>query len=246
MAGYQTIEALRPILHKGPPATPVLDRLLFYKPRYQSSPKLHHVQRMIELRKQGVSTQKISELTGFGRTCVRRVTRDVPAPANGWGNGAKPSSYNREKAQRMRRAGFTVTEVAEDLRCCRSTVHKIVTGYQRKHLRKPPSEICRVIRSIRTLTGITSGQLRHTDERGAKVALDIAKARHILFWVAVRRLGMKQVDVAAALDGYHVKTISRGVAAAGNVADKLTIPESAPFGIVVRMLWQAEWPKASA
>lgn len=245
MAGYQTIEALRPILHKGPPATPVLDRLLFYKPRYANSPKLHQVQRMIEMRRQGDSTRKIAEALGFGRATVRRVTKDVAAPVGGWPSWSHPPRYSREKAARMHRAGFTYAEIAEDLGCHKATVHYLVTGYRRAAVRRPPSDFRKIARCILTTTGVGGNQLRRSSDSGPKVCVEVARARHIAWWVAARWLGRKQVDISAGYGGFNPKTVSRGIVEVDAVAEKLNIPVSAPIGTVVRMLWQAEWPKAS-
>ncbi len=132
MAGYQTIEALRPILHRGPPPTPVLDRSLFYKPRFKRSPTAQQIRRMVEMRQQGIPALRIGEEVGLSESTVFRYTKHVAPPETGWFRGGVQSRINREKAERMRRAGFTYAEIGEEFGVDRETARCFLKRIKRR------------------------------------------------------------------------------------------------------------------
>jgi predicted transcriptional regulator len=246
MAGYQTIEALRPILHRGPPASPVVDRLLIYKPRQRTSPSLDQVKVLIRLRASGMPIMAISAETGIRPSTVRRHTLHVPPPVGGWSDGSRKTRFSEkdlQKAQRMRRAGFTWPEIAEELNCHRITIRRVLG--RDKRYRSGEAPLSRVVRAVRNATGVRGSDVRQTDSNGGKVTAEVARARHIVFWIAHRHLGMTQTEIARRLGGFHSKTVSRGCVLAERVAAKLRVQDDMAHGVVAGRLWRAEWPKAS-
>jgi predicted transcriptional regulator len=196
VAGYQTIEALRPILHKGPPATPVLDRMLFYKPRTKASPSLDEIARAVAWRKEGMSNRAIAKKLGHAQSTFKRYTKDIPPPPGGWSNGSRKSRVTAAqiaKAERMARAGFTWVEIAEDLGCAKSTIRTAV-GRDKRH-RTRETDLSKVVRAVRDVTGIPAALLRSDCESSAKVPARVARARHIVFWMAHHQFGIAP-DVA--------------------------------------------------
>lgn len=246
MAGYQTIEALRPILHEGPPAAPVVDRMRLYKPPSHRSPTAQQIKAMQAMRAAGISIPTTAKQTGFSQATVRRYTKNVTPPPGGWADGSRTSKLeaSRAKVERLRRAGFTWDELAEEFGCAESTVRRFLKVSRPKPSAMTPMRI--IVRAVRQTTGVPGPLIRRYDDRGGKVTQQIARARHITFWLGSRKAGLRQSDIAERLGGFDLRTVSRGIAIADHVARRLPITDEMQNGRIARLMWQAEWPKASA
>lgn len=245
MAGYQTIEALRPILHRGPPPTPVVDRALFYKPRFRHSPTLADIRAMVALREKGVPQKVIAYKLGFSRTTVQTYIKDVPPPPGGWRKGGQKSKLNRPFAERLKRAGFTYREIAQELGCCEKSAENLIKGHPttlRKGGQHRASKQCEDLVSF--ITGYTVQQLRRTSADSQRPSGD--KARLILQWlVRFKRPDLSYAEIAKLLGGYNPTTCSHAYRRVSDVVEALGIRTNSQTGRLVKALWEAEWPKAS-
>lgn len=257
MAGYQTIEALRPILHQGPPATPIVDRLLVGRPeqapiirklgRPSNAPLLPEVVEVIvALRQTGMSQRRIAAQVGVTPTCVRKYSRHIPPPPGGW-NKARPPSIQRNKpfAERLKRAGFTYAEIAEELGCCESQAYYLLN--KRRFVGVKASPMSRLVQSVARATGLACQQLRQDrDVRGGRSDPDVSRARAILFWLARSRLEKNSLQaIGRSLGGFDHTSVRHGFHRTERVATAHCIEDVGPAVRVARALWQAEWPKAT-
>ena len=244
MAGYQTIEALRPILHRGPVPAPIVSRELVGYPARKFGAKVQRagIERMCERRLSGDSCTAIAKSFGVSHTTVRRLTAHLTPPQGYWPRGRVRPRPKQAFAERLLRAGFTLAEVSEETGLSVS----VVSDIRRNRQYRPwsPTQLCRVMIAVRCVTGMTAAKIRRNGTDGNKSPADIAKARHIVFWIAHRRAGYKQAQIAEYLGGFNPKTVFHGIGLAQRAVDGLNIPADLSFGRVARLLWQAEWPKA--
>lgn len=256
MAGYQTLEALRPILHRGPPATPVVDRALcrpvpeptakpLGRPRNASLPA-DVVAEIIARRQKGESQRRIAAALGVTAPSVRKYAAHVPPPPGGWGKARPPSKQrNKPFAERLRRAGFTYVEIAEELGCCESQAYYLLN--RRRFVGIKASPMSRLVQSVSRATGISCSLLRKDrDLRGGRADPEIAKARHILFWLARARLEKNCLQgIGRSLGGFDHSSVLHGIRRSERVATAAQVKTEGPAVRVARAMWQAEWPKAS-
>ena len=246
MAGYQTLEALRPILSKGPPPMPVVDRALVrsrepqkqIKAHRNASPSADTKRYMRERRAVGTSIHTIARETGFTHTTVLRWTRDVPEPEGGWQTGARTSTLNRPFAMRLHRAGFTYREIGENIGCCESAAHRIIHGV-RCRTRGPQTPTSRIVQAVHRVTGVPRQRIRKPlRERELRVARDIGQARAIVFWVMRRDFPEASfAQIGKSLGGFDHTSVLYGTRRIDQlVADhSLILPEHP--GRVARILW---------
>lgn len=240
MAGYQTIQALRPILHRGPVAMPVVSRELVRPTKPLTELQVRQA-KMREMRASGISTYAIAREFKTSRASVQRATRNMPVPEGGWPNGGKQTRFNRAKAQRMHRAGFTYKEIAEDFGCSESNAHKLVTGYN-----------CRAgsrVRATRRFEEMVTRATGVADLRfgGAKAevrGLGAPKARSILYWLIRQRCSdLTLAQIGHHLGGVPIETVRSGAHRCGEIAKHLGIvlTDCRSGGKACRALWAADW-----
>lgn len=242
MAGYQTIEALRPILHRGPVPTPVVSRELVRPPKPPTDLQVRQA-KMCELRAGGMSTYAIAAMFKTSRASVQRATRNMAPPDGGWPNGGKVSRFSRTKAARMHRAGFTFKEIGEDFGCSESNAHKLVTGYNTRS-----GSRCRPTRRFEDMvsraTGVVRSDLRIRGTANSRTS-DLVKARDILFWLSRQRCSdLSLRDLSKYLGGFDKSTILHGANRCGAIAsrDGIVLTDDARSGgLACRALWAAQW-----
>lgn len=245
MSGYQTIEALRPIMHRGPPATPVVDRELFYKPYRKGSPTYQQLKEMKRLRGEGFSLVRIAQKLGFQTGTVHRYVRDVPI--SGDAAPLRTSGFTDadvRKAARMRRAGFSWGEIGEDIGCGRTTAKRLALGDERDRSREVHTPMNLILSAVTRVMGVPRQDVRSCRQIGGSSPTPHVRARHITFWLAVRHAGMSQRKVGLYL-GFDHRTVAHGLAIADKVAAGLTITDRMGVTRVARLFSKAEWPKAS-
>lgn len=254
MAGYQTLEALRPILHRGPPKTPVVDVGLvrpkggFVSKQGKRTPSWV-IADMIARRKAGEPVTTIAAAVGVSTFTVLHHTKGVQPPAEGWstpwtGGNRRKREINIEFAKRLRRCGFSWAEIGQELGCADSIVRERLGV--RHRTRKPATDVEKARRRVARLMGVPSRQMLRDVEQSGRAPQVISRARMILFWVCRNRLGMTNSETGAQLGGfdrdmvgYCVRRVDAAMAAAGLSHDD-------PLGRIIRVLIDAEWPKASA
>ena len=254
MAGYQTIEALRPILHRGPPPAPVVNRALV-RPNEVVTPSKRTgrprgaplspdvIAEIIARREKGESQRFIAAALGCSAPAVRKHSAHVPPPPGGW-KPSRPPSIKRNKpfAERLRRAGFTYLEIAEELGCCESQAYYLLN--RRRFVGIKSSPMSRLVQSVARATGISCAQLRKDrDEPGGRADPRIGKARHILFWLGKNRLEKNTLQgIGRSLGGFDHSSIIHGLKRADAViAAYSDIKTDGPAVRVARALWQADW-----
>lgn len=238
MAGYQTIEALRPIMHRGPVPTPVVNRAFVHKPRRRDCANFAQISRMVEMRQQGHSIHAIMREVGFTSPTIRRHTKHVQPPPEGWSKGGRKPHVKREFVMRLHRAGFSYAEIAEEAGCHPSNVGGIVKGWSKKTRRhaRPTLYIESVVERV---TGLTVADLRDTSNRGST---QFSKARAILCWLAKFKyptLSLRKVGVH--LGGYDRTTVDRGIGQVEEVIARLGIKTTGRTQGIVKRLWDADW-----
>lgn len=244
MAGYQTIEALRPILHRGPPDTPVLDRLLFYKPFRPGSPTLVQLKEMRALRASGLPLREIAERMKMWPGTVHRYVRDVALPEGH--SSHVPSQFteaHQKKAARMHRAGFSWTEIGEDLGCGKTIARKLVYGVTRNRSLEVSTPTNEILGAVSRVTGVSRQEIRSARRIGCKAGTPAIRARQLVFWLQVRRAGLSQSKAGRAV-GFDHKTVAHAVTVVDRIAQQVALTERMGVRRVARLLWAAEWPKA--
>jgi hypothetical protein len=265
MAGFQVVGGGNLILQRGRPAAPVVDVRLVrptVKPAVRSAEdeikgalqgkrpvgivttKMRREMR--ELRAQGVSQGVISKKFGVARTTVGRHTNDIPAPEGGWQSGGHKSRASDAMLQRMRRAGFTYAEIGENFGLAEATIWKRLNrpDYSTEQIgKRPPVHFA--VKQIVALTGVQAASLRRVPNANcAHDGPQISRARHILFWMLVRRRGYTVYTAGKALGGFHYASVAEAVERADAVLAALNLPHSREMAVLVRALWAADWSSA--
>lgn len=267
MAGYQTIEALRLILHKGPPPTPVVRRELVsekpaepvpdvaaleapYKRRNKNCPTAAQVAKMIELRKQGVATNTIGLRVGFAHSTVKRHVQGVAVPDHLKIKGRPRAEYDVAEAERMWAAGATYAAIGKALGVHPSAIYVRLNGkcpvYKRGKPRDYSGRAPRRLRLDEIVQRVTGFALADLQE-GRSTQVELGRARVLLQWL----LRFKQPEMPyshiARICGRkdHTTSINAYNRVQSVIAD-LGISTRGTTADVVRRIWEAEWPKASA
>lgn len=253
MGSYQTLDAVRPVMQRGPVAMPVVNRDLV-RPRGPAAKTWSkgkaipdHVRREIVARRErGEGYKKICAEVGVAMGTVSRFTRHVPKPPGGWPNcwasgGRVRPERNLAFAQRLRRAGFSLDEVGQELGCSATTVARLLNpGRKHKSGRAPISDI---IRNAAIVSGFTRRELRKVDGVSRKND-GLAKARHIAFWLLrTYRPALSFPVIGKSLGGFDHTSILYGFAQANRVAVALGVGAETGPRIAARLLWEADWRK---
>lgn len=262
MAGYQTIEALRPILHRGPPSTPVVsrdlvrrprqatDKLQNYKPRNRHCPSADQIREMIALREQGVSTRAIGIKVGFVESTVKRHVRHVVVPEHLKIKGRPREEYDVALVERMWREGATYGAISKAVGAHKSAIYYRLNGYPPD--RKPEAERKRVSRVwkrtapeevVSRITGIAVAELVSP----AAPVSGSSRARVILQWLMRHKQPDRPfADIARACGLIDHTTSMNAFHRVERLITVLKINKRGSAALVVRKIWEAEWPKASA
>lgn len=254
MAGYQTLEALRPILHRGPPAAPVVDVGLvrpkggFVSKQGRRTPTWV-IAEMVERRKAGEPVSTIAAAVGVSTFTVLYHTKGVQAPIDGWstpwtGGNRRKREINVEFAKRLRRCGFSWAEIGQELGVADSIVRERLGV--RHRTRKPATDLEKAKRRVARLMGVPSQKMMRDLEQSGRAPQVISRARMILFWVCRNRLGMANSEIGSQLGGFDRDMVGYCVRRVDLAMAAAQLPADAPVGRITRMLIDAEWPKASA
>jgi|UPI000464E5E7 hypothetical protein len=252
MAGYQTIEMLRPILHRGPVPTPVVDsRLVRPKGGFVSKQGRRTpywvLQEIVERRRTGEPIASIAKATGVSTCTVVKHTKHVPPPPGGWPTCwvSRPKRNVKEEfARRLRRSGFTWAEISEECGVADSVIRYRIGAKQRYPRRTSPLQKAKW--RIAAITGVKAAEIVRDPNQTGRAPELISRTRMILFWVGRNRLGLSNRQIGEQLGGfdrdmvgYCVRRVDLAMASAG-------VASTAPVGRITRALLNAEWPKASA
>lgn len=262
MAGYQTIEALRPILHRGPPATPVVsrdlvrrpeqatDKLRSYKPRNKHCPSAEQICEMIALRQKGVSTRAIGIQVGFVQSTVKRHVRHVVVPEHLKIRGRPREEYDVALVERMWHEGATYGAIAKVVGANKSAIYYRLNGYPpgrppeayrkrayREWKRVTPEEV------VSRITGFSVSELISP----AAPVSGASRARVILQWLMRHKQPDRPYAEIARACGLtdHTSSIN-AFNRVERIITALKINTRGSAALVVRKIWDAEWPKASA
>jgi hypothetical protein len=259
MAGFQTMEMPRPRFSTGVPQAPRVDiRLVGRKelpiqinPRSGLAlvtPAL--IAKIRKLRSAGVAHSAIVTACNTSRRVVARHTKDIAAPEGGFPSGYLRLPFNVAKAQRMKRAGFSYREIAEDQGVHRNTAVKYLRrasglpDWKEKHVK---SAATRAMPDVYILTGLSRKDIFRDPSAGRTTNRpDIVKARHLVFWLLHRRLDMTCTEVAAFLGGFDHSTVLHGVQRVEAAAVALKIKLDGSRMGAFRRLWVGSWPARNA
>lgn len=260
MSGYQTIEALRPILHRGPPPTPVVsrelvgrsdvgsDRLAGYKPRRKGCATAAQVRQMIALREKGVSTYEIARQMDFARSTVQVHVRHVVVPDELKHVGRRRTEYDVAEAERLWSQGVTYKEIARRLGCHHSSVFYRLNGRSPAYKPRPQPTYSRrkdrhLDEIVSRVTGFTVSELRRTGATRSRCA----RARVLLQWLMrFKHPERPYLDIAKACGLTDHSTSMNAYKRLQGIVAQLGINTRGQTERVVRRVWEAEWPKASA
>ena len=244
MAGYRPLAFVLPRTVGSVPM-PVVSRALVRPdeivrtPRPPCAPSLRQAIRA--RRRLGISQRAIAAELGIERHIVQRAVKDVPPPPDGWQTGGHTTRFNREKAQRMQRAGFTYREIAEDLGCCVSGARQIVKGWLPSGNR-PTHRYETVVASV---TGVSIKELRQRRVTGARCRR-FAAARALLFWLIRQRAPRISLErVGRYLGGFDHASVLYGVRRVETLAKTLVLPAGTSADATCRALWSVLYPNAA-
>ncbi|MCJ2085533.1 hypothetical protein MKK88_05925 [Methylobacterium sp. E-005] len=255
MAGYQTIEALRPILHRGPPVMPVVSRDLVRPQKllsglYRKNGVPDAIKaRIAEMRREGASYRQIRIALGVSFCTAHRYGQHV-LPKNGlmrsgWHNAATPRKPKGNAfAERLHRSGFSYREIADELGVCYSQAYYIINPRLGQRTKERQ---CKMLERVSVVSGIGAKDLRKDGTADYRGHGDRSKARHLLFWLLRRyRTELSLAAIGKRCGGFDRRTVQDGIKRADLAAQSLILPYDLPPLTAARRLWQVEWPKASA
>jgi len=259
MAGFQTLEMPRPRFSNGIPAAPLVS-IHLVRPLEasvavngvnglaQSCPAL--VKQIRLHRSEGKSLRWIATKLHTTQKNVFDHTRDIPPPPEGWAKGNAPCVFNEAKAQRMRRAGFSYAEIGREFGYGRTAMRdrlRKLQGIERpspKNKRKPET---RAVEWAREVTGFTLTELSRCSESGAcDDRAIVVKARHLVFWLLCRRVGLSTQAAGNYLGGFDRTTVQHGIGRVEAAAASLGIDLGGSRTRALRKLWVGVWPARKA
>lgn len=253
MAGYQTIEALRPILHRGPVPTPVVDRSLLGPKRARvktwckgKAIPADVVAEIIARRQCGEGYNKIAREVGVTHGSIRRHAGHITPPAGGWADcwatGARKRAIqdeDKEFIRRLRRSGFSYEEIGAELGCSANAVRRFFVPAEKLKGRRAP--ISALLWKVALATGVPRHQLRKIDDESRKVRSQV-KARQIAFFLLkTRNPEMSFPVIGRSMGGFHHTSVMHGVRKVTPVAEAIGITSDMPARRVARLLWEADW-----
>jgi len=95
-----------------------------------------------------------------------------------------------------------------------------------------------VIRIVAAVTGVSKAQLRSAQRK-----FDVARARHIVCWLAARHSGLSLNQVGSRLGGRDHTTVLYGERRVAAVIAALGLNMSGDPRRQAGVLWDADWPK---
>lgn len=265
MAGFQTAAVGNITVQRGRPAAPMVDIRLVRPviiPHGRVTPPEKRPdgmrpyttvtttmrKEMRERRAAGESKAAIAKALGVTPPTVLRHTRDIAPPEGGWQTGGHHSEVPIEGIKRMRRAGFTWAEIGENYGVSASAAWRRVNEPIRTRAtgnsRKP---INRVLQRLSRVTGIHQSDIRRERaEDPRRSTADIARARHILFWMLVRRFKMSTPVAAKSTGGFDHTSVIFGVRRVDRVLDDHGICREQYPTTLIKALWSADWAARTA
>jgi lambda repressor-like predicted transcriptional regulator len=242
VAGYQTIEALRPILHRGPPPMPIVDRALVRaveKPVIQTRKNgisEQTIAKIIAMREAGASIRKVRAACGVSFYTVRHYSKGSARPDD----AAAGKEFRAEFAARLRRSGFTYREIAKELGVSYCKVH---THFNERPSRKGREVNCKMIERVAVITGYTAAELKKASNGDYRANGDHARARHLLFWLLHRyRDDLSIAGIGKRCGGFSRKSVSAGIVRGQAVADAIALQDNLRPLTATRLMWAAKWP----
>lgn len=259
MAGYQTAASGNLILQRGRPPTPVVDISLVCRPSAltQSGHKIRRhknqplsdalIAGIREDRAKGFSANEVGKKFGVTHTTVLVHTRDIPPPEGGWKTGYRKTRFNLPKAQRMRRAGFSYAEIAEEFGTVRGAVWNLLNKRTGKSALGGDGRTARILRAVSEATGVDRKLLiRRKQDAEVRPDKDVSRARHIVFWLMARRREMPAQAVGACLRGFDQSSIRHGVYRVDEVLASNDLKSDLPLRKFASAVWAAKWPARNA
>jgi hypothetical protein len=257
MAGFQTAAVGNITVQRGRPPMPVVNiDLVRSRPVEKAAPvkqgrgvriSPEAVAAIRAQRSLGRSLHEIAQEFGVAHMSVHRHTKDIPEPECGWKTGKHESRLPQAKIQRMRRAGFTFAEIAEDVGASQSAVYYQLNDRPRDHRRGRSGKTSRLLQHVFRTTGIPQSVLRHPKTAGrSRLSDDVSRARHIVFWMLVRRKGFSFPKAGRALGGFDHTTILNGCKRVDALIAHLGLELPQDSREAVARLWSADWPARKA
>lgn len=243
MAGFHTIEAVRPS-SPNRPKMPVVDRRLIEGRKQAPPPRTPSIfitakQRgeIRRMRAEGVSRRQVAARLGVTESAVQRHARDVPPPPGGWAVGRHEPTLNHDKILRMRRAGFSLREIAQDVGCSQAAVFYVTTPRKTRKRKKIDKEIASLISVVASQTRVGVKAIKN-----AKREPSLAKARAIIFWWARTVLKKPFLKIAHFCGGFDHTTVIYAVRRVNAIIAALGLEVCPDLKTMTRRLWNAEWP----
>jgi hypothetical protein len=270
MAGFQTMNMPRPVFGNGKPAAPTVDIRLVrpsgHLPPLPSAypilatpptaiglrPKSYITTAMVKdmraRRARGESRAKIAKAVGGSEGAVQYHTDDVPPPEGGWSSGGHKSIASFEAIMRMRRAGFTYAEIGENYGLSASAIYYRVN--RKRHVvprTVKEAAIARNLQQVCRVSGLRATDIRRGEDfHAGRRADDIARARHILFWILRRKRMVSLKAAGLALGGFDHSSVHHGVMRVDRVVAALGISADLEMMVLIRALWSADWSVSRA
>ncbi|MDR7037373.1 DNA-binding CsgD family transcriptional regulator [Methylobacterium sp. BE186] len=255
MSGYIPFLTSRPSFAHVRPATPIVNReLVTAKPKGKrpaqpwdrapdGSMLASQVKEMRRLRAKGISQRELARKFRCGLCTVHDHVHDIPPPRGGWLRGGKATRLPKEQILQWRREGWTYKCISDELKCSQNAVYSLVNGRPRYRddfrgdVSKLTARVCRVV-------GLMPLEIRAEEQsQGGRSEWDLARARHILFWLARRETGLSFEKIGKRLGGFDHSTVRHGYVRVGRVIAALGLEEVADPREMTARLWSADWPK---
>jgi len=256
MVGFHLPSTGNISLQRGRPPTPVVDirlvRPAFISPGDVSPIKRKQGERvtvktiafMRQERAKGRSLHEIASDCGVAHMTVHRHTKDLPEPEGGWKTGARETRFPLAKAQRMRRAGFTYEEIAEEFGSCKGAMWNLLNERTPENRKGGSGKTCRLMQIVTRASGIHQKLIRRDRLGGrTRTTLDVGRARHIMFWMLVRRQKMSLPKAGAAMRGFDHTSVLHGVRRVDRLIADLSLDPETPPEKLIPVLWKSDWKR---
>lgn len=206
----------------------------------------HQRDHMRALRKQGVTLKAIAARFGRSEKLVWTYTRNIPPPEGGWPGKVK-KKIDKAEAVALRAQGLTYKAIAAHFGATHGNAYKAIHGYRpySEPGQKPePIRTKGLARTVAAVTGIPASLMRSPRAAlGRPSNVDLAKARHILFWLVRRAYPNASLSrIGRRLGDYHHTSLLYGLARVERVIEARGLDRSAPTSALTRALWSADWP----